>query len=181
MDQDILHIFFPNIDVTKHNTDMLNKLSKVERIEAQQDLPKGRNSIIDEKKGTIGNTEFPETLKIAIGARCMVIYNLDVIDDLCNGQCGTIVGIEKNAKGMVYCIVVQFDDPKCGKLQRERHEKMSMKYKAENGTPMYKVEHEFQLASRRGWAHSAKAKLRQFPLRLCYAQTAHKSQVNTIF
>ena len=52
-----------------------------------------------------------------------------------------------------------------------------MKYKEQNGTPMYKVEHEFQLASRRGWAHSAKAKLRQFPLRLCYAQTAHKSQV----
>ena len=46
---------------------------------------------------------------------------------------------------------------------------------------MFKVEHEFQLASRRGWAHSGKAKLRQFPLRLCYAQTAHKSQVTILF
>ena len=135
--------------------------------------------IRDRKKGTIGNTEFPETLTIAIGARCMIIYNIDVIDDLCNGQCGTVIGIEKNFKGKIYSIVVQFDDSSCGKLQRKRHQKLSTKYKEQNGTPMFKVDHEFQLASRRGWAHSAKAKLRQFPLRLSYAQTAHKSQVTS--
>ena len=45
---------------------------------------------------------------------------------------------------------------------------------------MFKVRHEFQLATRRGYAHSAKANLTQFPLRLSYAQTAHKSQVTII-
>ena len=102
---------------------------------------------------------------------------MDIKDNLVNGQCGTVVGIEKNAKGKIYSIIVDFDDPSCGAAQRQNHKNLSEKY---NGTPIFQVQHEFQLASRRGWAHSARAKLRQFPLRLAYAQTAHKTQGQTI-
>ena len=176
MEQKIMHVFFPNREVRKHNEDMVKKLkSKLMAIVAKLQLPKGRKSFTDPNKGTIGNTEFLETLKIGVGARCMIIINMDIKDNLVNGQCGTVVGIEKNAKGKIYSIIVDFDDPSCGAAQRQNHKNLSEKY---NGTPIFQVQHEFQLASRRGWAHSARAKLRQFPLRLAYAQTAHKTQVS---
>ena len=99
------------------------------------------------------------------------------MDNLVNGQCGTVVGIEKDRKGHVQYIIVQFDDESCGQLQRERYPLLTEKYKEKNGTPICKVDHEFNLASRAGWTHASRAKLQQFPLRLAYAQTAHKMQV----
>ena len=101
------------------------------------------------------------------------------MDDLVNGQCGTVIGIEKGRNGQVQYIVVKFDDESCGK--RRRHELrhiLSQKYLEQNGTPIFRVEQEFNLASRTGWKFSATAKLNQFPLRLGYAQTGHKMQVN---
>ena len=99
------------------------------------------------------------------------------MDDLVNGQCGTVVGIEKDGNGNVQYIIVQFDDPSCGQMQRERYPVLKNKYKEKNGTPIRKVDHEFNLSSQRGWSHASRAKLEQFPLRLAYAQTAHKMQV----
>ena len=137
-----------------------------------------RKSITKSNKGTIADTEFLEILKIKKGARCMLVENMDIMDDLVNGQCGTVVGIENNKDGEVFCIFVKFDDDSCGQWQRKKHKQLSDKYKAQNGTPIFKIEKEFYLASRRGRVHAARAKLFQFPLRLAYAQTGHKMQVH---
>ena len=99
------------------------------------------------------------------------------MDDLVNGQCGTVVGIEKDRDGNVKYIIVQFDDPFCGQIQREKYPLLTNKYREKNGTPICRVDHEFNLASRAGWTHASRAKLQQIPLRLAYAQTAHKMQV----
>ena len=173
-----LHLFFTNREVTEHNEKMLKKLlCRLYLIEAKQYLPGGRKSLVDPKKGTIAKTEFLEVLKVKVGARCMLIINLDIMDELVNGSTGTIIGIEKATDGQVQFIIVQFDDPSCGQKQRDKYPTLRDKYQKKNGTPIGKMDHEFFLSSRRGWSHSTKGKLQQFPLRLAYAQTAHKMQV----
>ena len=83
--------------------------------------------------------------------------------------------------------IAKFDLDKCGAQQRakcyERNEFLKKKYEAVNGTPIYRIEHEYQLKTRHGkgtYAQAAQGKLVQFPLRLYYASTAHKLQVRTL-
>ena len=134
---------------------------------------------INKDKGTIGTTEFLETLEVRVGVRCICVFNVDIMDGLVNGQCGTVIGIEKERNGQVQYIVVKFDDESCGKRQRhEFRNKLSQKYLEQNGTPIFRHELEFNLATRGGWTSSSTATLNQFPLRLGYAQTGHKMQVN---
>ena len=76
---------------------------------------------------------------------------------------------------------VQFDDPNVGSNQRRKYSRISKNYQEVNGTPIFKEPLEYQLGSRNGFSHTAKAKLRQFPLRLAYAMTAHKMQVCLLY
>ena len=182
---DALHMFHENKDVKSHNDTMLNKLdAELVVIQAVINVNKktGRKltkSDINKKKGTIGTTEFLEFLEVRVGVRCIFVFNVDIMDGLVNGQCGTVIGIEKERNGQVQYIVVKFDDESCGKRQRhEFRNKLSQKYLEQNGTPIFRHELEFNLATRGGWTSSSTATLNQFPLRLGYAQTGHKMQVN---
>ena len=180
LDDDALHVFYLNKDVTEHNTKMLNKLpNDLISVKAIQALPKGRKSKIDKGKKTIEDTEFLETFEFKIGARVTIVKNIDLIDDLFNGAGGTVVGVEYNKNGVLNCIIVQFDLETCGEKQRAKYPDLAKKYEKYNGTPIFRNEHEFQLKTRRGgFTNGARGKLLQFPLRLCYASTAHKMQVN---
>ena len=177
LDDDCMHVFYLN-DVNKHNEAMLNKLfSPILTIKARQKTPKGFKPTIHKKKGTIAQTSFMETINIKIGARCMLIHNVNVIDYLVNGSTGKVVGFETNTQGTVECIVVQFDNELWGKEHRKKYATLAEKYKHVNGTPIFRTEIEYQTKSRKGWNQPAIAKLYQFPLKLSWAQTAHKMQV----
>ena len=76
-----------------------------------------------------------------------------------------------NAQPVIY---VKFDDERTGQEQRQRNPIYS------DGTPIFPLEFEYNLVSRRGYGQAAKAKLIQFPLNLCYAQTAHRMQGQTV-
>ena len=185
LDEHAMHLFYKNKDVCQHNRKMLNRLdTELEVIEAIQYLPKGRKAIIDPGKGTIAQTEFQETLKIKLGARVVIIFNIDIIDGIVNGECGTIIGIEKQ-NGKIYCIIVQFDSKSIGQnTQQKEYAKfphLKKKYMHLNGTPIFKKTHDFNLATKNGPSFAANAKLKQFPLRLAYGQTGHKMQVSFQF
>lgn len=174
LEENTMHIYYMNKDVKNLNDKMLNSVpSQLESHEATNILPPGYKVYVDPNKGTIGNTQFLQVLNIKVGARVTLTYNVNVVDDLVNGSYGTVVGIEKTL-GKISCIVVKFDDERTGQEQRQRNPMYS------DGTPIIPVEFEYNLVSRRGYGQAAKAKLIQFPLNLCYAQTAHRMQGQTV-
>ena len=178
MDQNSLHVFYRNKDVTAHNKKMLEKLpGTLYSSKAIHTLPNGKTEYINPNKGTTGSTEFLDILDMKIGARCILNYNIDMIDGLFNGANGKIVGIEFNKRGDMECIIVRFDDENCGKHLRSKHTTLTKKYKESRGTPIYRFQLEYQLQTRRRFKSGAKAKVLQFPLKINYAQTAHKMQV----
>ena len=145
-------------------------------IKAIHALPRGRTPFVHKKKGTIGGTEFLDIFEFKVGARCYMVKNIDLIDDLFNGASGTIVGVELNDKKEVKCIIVQFDNENWGANRRARNPGYTEKYKRFNGTPIFREIEEYHLTKGQ-FATAAKGRLLQFPLRLYYAQTSHKLQV----
>ncbi len=177
--EDAMHVFYTNKEVHDHNTKMLEQLTtKAKDFNAIHILPKGFSTRTT-KHGTVASTQFQEVLRLRIGARCMLIFNVNTIDELVNGATGTVLGFEKGkrfVKNIFDCIVVKFDDDSCGQAQRKKYPLLSEKYKEENGTPIFRHELEYFIQSGRK-THAAQAKVIQFPLRVCYASTAHKMQV----
>ena len=104
-DESSLHIFYYNEHVLSHNGAILSSLhGEFIECEAIQAVPKGCKSLTNIKKGTIGQTNFHEKLKFKIGARCSLVYNINVMDDLYNGASGLESNLRK-AKS----IVLSFD------------------------------------------------------------------------
>ncbi len=180
LNEDAMHVFYMNKDVHEHNAKMLRKLETVEQIfPAVHVLPKGCSPFVN-KHGIVGSTQFQQDLRLKTGARCMLVFNVNTIDELVNGATGTVIAFER-AKRFVKseqdCIIVKFDSDKCGEMQRKRYPVQSQKHQHQNGTPIFRTELEYFMTSRRGKSHSARAKVVQFPLRLSYASTSHKMQV----
>ena len=61
-------------------------------------------------------------------------------------------------------------------MQRGKYPRLAAKYKGVNGTPIFREEIEIVLSKH---GNGPIAKVIQFPLRINYASTAHKMQVNT--
>ena len=172
------HVFYRRIDVSEHNTKMLNKLKNIDLVEipAIKTMPKGFNSKT-RQDGTIDGTHFMNVLSLRVGARVMMISNVFISDGLVNGAMGNVVDFVTNSKGLIECIIVEFESEKCGKQQRNKYPAISQRYKGRNGTPIFRHDIGYQIGKRRT---SAKAKVLQFPFTLGWAVTAHKMQGQTV-
>ena len=166
--------------VASFNEKALNMLhgklhvSKATHIQA---MTKSYKPKVDGITGRIGDTQYVDELNLKIGARVMLIFNVDVADLLCNGAIGTLIGIEKNQKGMIHAVIVKFDNPSAGKESRNQNPMLSKKYP--NGTMIKKKEQDYSLARRQGLVSST-AKLIQYPIVLAWAVTVHKFQGQTV-
>ena len=131
--------------VNEHNEKCLNKLQgKLHNIEAKHlsKLKKNFKPYV-RKDGSISDTQFLDVLKLKIGARVMLIYNVDVSDLLCNGALGIVIGVEVSKNGAVEKIIVKFDNPKAGQNSRRNHPTYAKKYP--EGTVITKVDKEYML------------------------------------
>ena len=178
LEEDAMHVFYTNKEVTEHNFEMLDRLPGVEDIIAAQFIhPDYWTPDIKKKDGTVDTTNFVAGLYVKVRARVSMVFNISLVDGLVNGALGTVVGIEKCGKDEVTSIIVAFDCPETGERQRERYPMLSKKYADKNGTPIMRHDFEYPIKSKSGKPFGAKARVIQFPLRLSWASTAHKMQV----
>ena len=128
-------------------------------------------------KGNVKDTPFLQTLKLKVGSRVMLTYNIDTLDCLTNGTRGQVVAFYKNPVGVITKIMIKFDEEHQGKFKRDANSYISNNYPG--ATPIEKVSFQYSLA-KRTTSVSNTAKVIQYPLCLCFAATSHKFQGQTI-
>ena len=168
-----IHVFYTNLEVCGHNIERLGLINGNEyEIIAIISSVAGYTPFI-KKHGTIEDTNFLKILNVKVGARVVLISNIDVSDSLVNGSTGTIVEI-KTDNGKVSCIVVDFDSPGAGQNQRKNY---PMTHEDQAGCPIFQIKQEY---TRKGKGKQSRGSLIQYPVQLAWASTAHKLQGDTI-
>ena len=127
--------------------------------------------------GSICGTPLQKQLKLKVGAKVMLTYNIDTCDSLTNGAFGEVLGYEYNQGGHIKKVFVHFYDPDCGKERRKSFVLIQGKFPGKNVTPIDLIE--FQYSRKKGSRNSNFTAI-QFPLKLAFAATAHKVQGQTI-
>ena len=178
-----LHAFYTNKEVENLNTIKLNELdSPLVTKNAIIEGPKSYKPKIKDH-GTIADSSFMKTLKVKVGARVMLVYNICIADSLVNGVTGEIIEIlwTNKERNLIRAIVVKFDNEEVGSEKREKNKHLSPSIRHGKGVPIFTSTCEFQIPGRNpNNKHGSKCRVTQFPLRLAWAFTAHKLQGVTL-
>lgn len=164
-------IYGKNVTVNAVNEKRLNALNSQLYTAEAIHIPSKKNVKIKEA-GTIEETAFLQTLKLKVGARVMVIHNINTLDGLTNGAQGRVVDILLK-EGKLHYILVRFDNPNIGQEQRRTHRFLHAVARSDDLTPIGRFNLGYTLGDVRR-DHAARASLHQFPLKLSWALTAHK-------
>jgi ATP-dependent DNA helicase PIF1 len=144
-------IFGINVEVDSYNKKKIDQIdSKLKSYMAYDNGPPKYKDFFDK------NCLAPTLLEIKQGCRVMLLCNLDLEAGLCNGSVGTIVGFDFEDP------IVLFDNDEKRVIQR--HEWSVQEQCFENNKQTFK---------KVAWRT-------QYPLKLCWAITTHKSQSKTI-
>ena len=127
--------------------------------------------------GNISNTPFQNELKLKLGAKVMLTYNIDTSDGLTNGARGDLIGISEDEKGNISKLIVKFEIESFGRERRRRNQGISKKFPG--GTPIEKVNFPFSISKSKKSVINT-VNVIQFPIKLAFACTAHKIQGATI-
>ncbi|CAB4011987.1 ATP-dependent DNA helicase PIF1 [Paramuricea clavata] len=171
------YVFKTNKDVVKYNSGHLRKLTArlfhIKAIYKKKDVNTGLiDVVISTKPSETGGLR--EVVSVAVGARIMLIVNIDVSHGLANGVCGSVVGIDSTDDN-VHAILVQFDSRRVGvKAIAESHQ-----YRQTYLTAVPIKRQDVQFYTGRG-RRSVQAIRTQFPLTLAWACTIHKVQGKTL-
>ncbi|XP_013405048.1 uncharacterized protein LOC106169925, partial [Lingula anatina] len=170
-----LYIFPRNKEVDEHNKHLLETLcSDIISIEAA-DIIHSRSGQTKRKKVPFAKDSLAlkPLLEIAINARVMLTTNLNVSDGLSNGVMGTVVKIEQGTKPLnqPQYIWVHFDNPNIGANTRQQT------VRPENiPTNSVQLQPHVELFDHQ----SVKVARYQYPLKLAWACTVHKTQGKTV-
>lgn len=175
--REALHLFAENYSVNIHNLKMLDSLSthsfvipcidKYPREFSERMI----NRVKEMRQTDTGGLAFE--LKLKIGARIMLLSNIDIDDRLINGQIGTVAHIvSRNSR--VEIIYIKFDDNKAG-LKAQRKDKFA---RYSQIVPIERTEANFSLNNKGNSLNSITRT--QFPLMLSYGCTIHKVQGLTL-
>ena len=129
--------------------------------------------------GAISGTTLQKILKLKVGAKVVLTFNLDTCDCLTNGAFGEVVGFKFNKDGSIIQIYVHFFDEDCGKETRKNFTELQTKYPGKNVLPISYLEYQYS-TSKKSTGGNNNATAIQFPLRLAFASTAHKVQGVTV-
>ena len=163
-----LKVFGANEDCNKENSTKLKSLTtKLYKIGAIHSKKKGYEIKND---GTIGKSGFLDTLLIKVGARVMLIRNLDTSDGLTNGAQGIVFGIQEKDTHVTK-IMVRFDNDNIGINYRQK----KMMKKNNGATPIERMSCPYNAGSKYN-SNTNLGNFHQFPLRLSWSLTSHKCQ-----
>ncbi len=165
-----LHIFPTNSQVNQHNFEQLrNSCPDYIEIYAQDFINSkktGKLELMEGNHSKANKTCLAEQLLLGKNARVMLCKNVDIMDGLVNGVCGTVTDIvfsvDSRFPKKVY---VKFDDKNVGAHRKKQNA----------GFPdSVGIEPEEERATAKGGLR------RQFPLKLAWACTVHKVQGLTV-
>uniref|UniRef100_A0AAZ1X1W6 ATP-dependent DNA helicase n=1 Tax=Oreochromis aureus TaxID=47969 RepID=A0AAZ1X1W6_OREAU len=162
---EVLHIYATNKSVESHNTDTLKKLhSNIIIINAddfQKDKCTGRMARRD-RPFTGGRNDLPDTLNVAEGARVMLTRNLDTLNGLVNGAFGILIKVVRSENdGHIIKLGLRMDNRQSVRNTRSAN--------AASDDLIY-IERAEESLKFKG------AVRRQFPVKLAFACTIHKTQ-----
>lgn len=170
----ILHIYPLNRDVDDFNNAQLDKCSGAITVHAS-DVTHSRGGSTKKRNNPAPkvNTMLQPTVRMANNARIMLTNNLDVTDGLCNGVMGTVMHISstKTNLGQPKCVWVLFDNHHVGVSSRRLSPPpQQLPPTCVQITPTTE-QFTFQ---------NIKITRHQYPLRLAWACTVHKTQGMTL-
>lgn len=154
---DILHIFSTNNEAHQYNITKFNRIDEPIRIlEAQDGVYRGNKPVYDDFNESekyileifSKNCRAEKEIALKLGAKVMLLVNMDFNKGLINGSCGTIMKFNENS------ISIKFDNG------------------AEANIPKHKFEYYYN--------DRIVAERTQYPLKLAYGITIHKSQGMTL-
>ena len=132
---------------------------------------------IEPKEGAVASTSFMNELKLKVGAKVMLIHNIDTVDCLTNGQLGVLVDIIKTTSGQVDKLIIKLQNKGAGKQNRQDHPALAAKYP--NCVIIERASIQYTL-HKKGGDVGTTAMVIQFPIKLAFAITSHKIQGQTI-
>ena len=178
-EHDALYIFGTNKKVNQMNNMRLKKLKGDEKVVLAICIHRTIKKFnpIESNAGTISNTPFQKELRIKIGAKVMMTYNVDTSDGLTNGARGELIGIIEDGEGNISKLIIKFEEEANGREKRRHSPEISLKYPG--GTAIEKVNFPFSISKSKKTAVNT-GNVIQFPIKLAFAVTAHKIQGATV-
>ena len=138
---------------------------------------KNYKPLIESKEGAVASTLFINELTLKIGAKMMLIHNIDTADCLTNGQLGVLTAVIKTTDGKVDKLIIKLQNKKAGEINRQNHPGLAARYP--DCVTIERVSNQYSLR-KKGGVVGTTATVIQFPVKLAYAITSHKIQGQTI-
>ena len=173
-----LYIVCKRKDCARLNLKYIAQLKgKAIHLKARHHHPTQKNykPYIEPKEGAVDSTSILNEVTVKIGAKVMIIHNIDTTDSLTNGQIGELVDVIKTTKGVVDKLVLKLNSKNAG--YRSRHPGLAARYP--DCVIIERVSNQYSIRRKSGDVSST-ATVIQFPIKLAYAITSHKIQGQTI-
>ena len=83
---------------------------------------------IEPKEGAVATTSFLDELKLKVGAKVMLIHNIDTVDCLTNGQLGELIDTIKTTNGDIDKLIIKLQNQSAGKVNRQNNPGLAARY-----------------------------------------------------
>ncbi|KAK3094305.1 hypothetical protein FSP39_000082 [Pinctada imbricata] len=171
-----LHVFSTNKCVNEYNEDMLQKLQTKHEVLSAVDKKPEALKTYDVSQDSRFTGGLPSQITLAIGAKVMLIRNIDISDGLVNGAQGVVVAFLRR-QSEIEVVFVEFQGSEIGKSTRLKSKHVTQQRQFPKATPIERTEISFTVNKNNKGLTISRS---QFPLKLCWACTVHKVQGLTV-
>ena len=110
-----------NAAVNRINDERLSTINETEYVIEANTYTQSQSQLKPrtDPSGAVSGTPLQKELKLKLGAKIMMTYNIDTCDCLTNGAFGEVVGFKFDHLGGIKQVYVHFYDEDCGKNRRK--------------------------------------------------------------